>query len=105
MVFSFLAVTAIDGNYTEWASWTECSTTCGPGMKSRYRSCTNPAPAFGGKDCSRLGDPDQVAPCELTKCPGILSLAVDLVQPTPSNFITGTVKMVCQLFGKLSSED
>jgi len=68
-VYGLSNVTAINGNYTDWSSWTDCSTACGPGVRSRYRSCTNPPPAFGGKDCSYIGDADQEQPCEIKKCP------------------------------------
>ena len=40
-------------------------------MRSRVRNCTSPAPAFGGKDCSSLGDPQESEPCEVQRvCPG-----------------------------------
>nr|XP_018669341.1 SCO-spondin-like [Ciona intestinalis] len=28
------------GEYTDWSTWSECSTTCGPGTKTRHRNCT-----------------------------------------------------------------
>ncbi len=42
----------IDGAWTEWSSATACSVTCGKGTTQRTRSCTNPAPRYGGKTCS-----------------------------------------------------
>ncbi|XP_072169938.1 LOW QUALITY PROTEIN: uncharacterized protein [Diadema setosum] len=50
----------IDGDWTDWASWTsiDCSVSCGgDGVKHRTRSCTNPAPQHGGAGCS---NPDYV---------------------------------------------
>ncbi|XP_072035679.1 coadhesin-like [Amphiura filiformis] len=41
----------VDGNWTSWSEWSECSVPCGGGFKSRNHSCTNPVPAAGGKDC------------------------------------------------------
>ena len=61
---------AIDGNYTEWSPWEPCSRTCDVGTTSRMRNCTNPAPSFGGKNCSRLGDDTEVKPCQVVPCPG-----------------------------------
>lgn len=41
----------VDGGWTSWGSFGVCLTTCGPGTKVRSRTCTNPAPAAGGKPC------------------------------------------------------
>lgn len=56
----------IDGKFTDWSSWTECSATCGEGQRYRKRCCSNPAPAHGGKHCeggSIISKPCQTAPC------------------------------------------
>lgn len=45
----------VDGGYTKWSKWGPCSTTCDPGVKQKTRTCTNPPPQNGGKDCSRFG--------------------------------------------------
>ena len=45
---------ATNGGYTEWSE-SECSVTCGEGTKILTRTCTNPPPSHGGKDCSELG--------------------------------------------------
>ena len=39
------------GGWTDWSQWSACSATCGPANKLRYRKCSNPAPAFGGRNC------------------------------------------------------
>ncbi|XP_078312840.1 A disintegrin and metalloproteinase with thrombospondin motifs adt-1-like [Crassostrea virginica] len=41
----------IDGAWSDWSSWSPCSNSCGEGQETRTRTCTNPAPAHGGKDC------------------------------------------------------
>ncbi|XP_066275664.1 coadhesin-like [Branchiostoma lanceolatum] len=45
---------AIDGSWSDWSLWSACSVTCGNGTETRDRTCTNPAPAYGGADCVGL---------------------------------------------------
>nr|XP_058951355.1 uncharacterized protein LOC131778889 [Pocillopora verrucosa] len=58
-----------DGGFSEWGSWSQCSKTCGDGRRSRRRSCTNPPPSPGGKDCSDLGPDTQYEDCNDGSCP------------------------------------
>ena len=55
----------IDGGWTEWTVWSQCAR-CG-GLKARTRTCTNPAPAFGGLDCEGANTITQFCP---NYCPG-----------------------------------
>ncbi|KAK7492117.1 hypothetical protein BaRGS_00016591, partial [Batillaria attramentaria] len=41
-----------DGKWSSYGDYSPCSTTCGDGTRFRTRTCTNPAPAFGGTDCT-----------------------------------------------------
>ena len=63
-----------DGGYSEWSSWSQCSVTCGDGRRSHSRSCTNPPPSPGGKDCSQLGPDNEFEDCNDGGCPGFVSL-------------------------------
>ncbi|XP_020625289.1 coadhesin-like [Orbicella faveolata] len=58
-----------DGNYTEWTTWSDCDVTCGGGVQSRSRKCTNPAPQHGGKSCEDLGPANQTLKCNTSPCP------------------------------------
>jgi len=46
-----------------WSSWSACTKACGGGTQTR--TCTNPAPAYGGADCS--GSSSQS--CNTGACP------------------------------------
>lgn len=58
----------VHGGWTAWSAWSACSQTCGFAMKTRRRTCTNPAPAFGGRVC--VGhDHDDIVCIDLPPCP------------------------------------
>ncbi|KAF7240465.1 Semaphorin-5A [Varanus komodoensis] len=57
----------VDGGWSCWSSWSKCSTTCGSGHYMRTRSCTSPAPAYGGDIC--LGLHTEEAVCNTQPCP------------------------------------
>ena len=61
-------LTAVDGGYTDWSECSECSVTCGGGTQVLKRTCTNPPPSNGGKDCSDLGPAERVMFCNEQKC-------------------------------------
>ena len=42
---------AVNGDWSQWSSWSECTRSCGVGSMKRHRSCTNPQPQYGGLDC------------------------------------------------------
>ena len=60
----------VDGKWTVWKSWEPCSVTCGGGVQMSGRTCTNPAPAFGGADCE--GVSERSRSCNERGCPGKL---------------------------------
>jgi len=57
----------VNGTWGEWSKYGACSNTCGGGHKKRSRSCDNPAPAHGGKDCPGKGD--MSTDCNTQPCP------------------------------------
>ena len=52
LINNFLFVFSVDGGYSDWSSWSLCTATCNNGTQQRLRSCTNPPPANGGKQCT-----------------------------------------------------
>ena len=70
-LFYFVSFQSEDGGYTEWSKWSECSATCGKNnIRTRSRTCTNPPPAHGGKDCSDLGEDSEKKKCKKKSCAG-----------------------------------
>ena len=57
----------VHGNWSQWSEWSECSATCGEGSVVSKRSCTNPVPMYGGRECS--GQASKHQPCHLRDCP------------------------------------
>uniref|UniRef100_UPI000D314B66 SCO-spondin n=1 Tax=Maylandia zebra TaxID=106582 RepID=UPI000D314B66 len=56
----------VDGGWSQWGAWTECSLSCGGGVKFRRRLCDNPSPQSGGRGC--LGDAEQQRDCNTHLC-------------------------------------
>ncbi|KAL3852080.1 hypothetical protein ACJMK2_015767 [Sinanodonta woodiana] len=64
----------IDGNWGAWSSWTSnatCSLTCGTGVKTetRNRTCSNPVPQNGGRQCNGTSTENQTSACNTNLCP------------------------------------
>ncbi|XP_041485782.1 A disintegrin and metalloproteinase with thrombospondin motifs 3-like isoform X1 [Lytechinus variegatus] len=57
----------IDGHWSAWTGWSECSYSCGTGTKYRTRQCDNPRPQYGGRECSGKGE--DVRLCNTQECP------------------------------------
>ncbi|XP_061539337.1 LOW QUALITY PROTEIN: hemicentin-1 [Phycodurus eques] len=57
----------VDGNWSEWSLWEECSRTCGHGNRTRMRTCTNPPAQHGGWPCE--GRTMEVIMCSVRPCP------------------------------------
>lgn len=58
-----------NGGYTPWTEYSACSAICGGGVQQRTRTCTNPPPSNGGKDCSLLGAAIESKNCHINPCP------------------------------------
>ncbi|WAR11202.1 ECT-like protein [Mya arenaria] len=57
----------VDGNWASWSRWSRCDATCSNGKQSRHRTCTNPAPENGGRDCVESNMETKV--CTNNPCP------------------------------------
>ncbi|XP_039268950.2 hemicentin-1-like [Styela clava] len=57
----------VNGNWGTWAAFSICSVSCGGGTRDRIRTCSNPAPGFGGELCP--GSNIQLDNCNAEPCP------------------------------------
>ena len=58
----------VDGVWSSWTNWTECTLTCGSGSQGRNRTCDGPF--YGGANCS--GDSVEIRDCNTHNCPSKL---------------------------------
>ena len=56
----------VHGGWSSWSSWSHCSSTCNAAERSQVRTCTNPAPSYGGKGCQ--GDATLMEKCNNPRC-------------------------------------
>ncbi|XP_055516059.1 hemicentin-1-like [Leucoraja erinacea] len=59
----------VNGGWSSWQPWSECSASCGEGKRLRERRCDSPAPNGNGKSCP--GDDSDTASCGLDPCAGV----------------------------------
>lgn len=58
---------AVDGAWSGWSAWSACSRSCGVGVQSAERQCTQPAPRYEGRFC--VGARRRVRLCNPQPCP------------------------------------
>ena len=69
-------LSAVDGQWSHW-TYFPCSVSCGQGQRNCTRTCTNPPPSGGGKDCS--GTAFETLHCYNPPCPGKLPRCLSIV--------------------------
>ena len=57
----------VDGAWSDWMIWTQCSKSCGGGVKARRRYCSNPPPNRNGQSCAGLVQ--ETVACSENPCP------------------------------------
>ncbi|WAR10763.1 SEM5A-like protein [Mya arenaria] len=64
----------LDGGWSAWSEYSNCSSTCGSGHRTRVRTCTDPAPEGGGHVC--VGPSLDRALCDNGPCPDSKSVSL-----------------------------
>ena len=59
----------VDGGWSDLGEWSVCSAECGGGSQIRSKTCTNPSPTNGGKECE--GEDEELRTCNPDPCPGL----------------------------------
>ncbi|CAG2195916.1 Hemicentin-1 [Mytilus edulis] len=59
----------IDGGWSKWAKWTDCTKLCNGGLMERARTCDSPPPINGGLYCN--GTSIEANLCNTDSCSGI----------------------------------
>ena len=65
VIEDFNAHAFAEATWSTWTSWGVCSETCDAGIRTRQRSCQNPAP---GQTCP--GEPTDSQSCFIQECIG-----------------------------------
>jgi len=66
----------IDGKWSSWQPWSDCTATCGGGVRIRERQCNNPEPSGHGKKCEGLDK--ETGQCANDPCPIPCTRALDV---------------------------
>lgn len=68
----------VHGVWGQWNEWKECPVSCGGADQTRIRVCDNPAPEFGGDDCTEDdSSSSETRRCNEESCPSTSSKITD----------------------------
>ena len=85
----------VNGSWSDWSSWGQCSVSCGVGLQSRTRSCTNPTPKHYGYHCIGQNLEDRL--CYSEKCDGTFWWVFKFLLPKKMNDMIDSFLLVFPL--------
>ena len=68
---------SVDGGWGDFGEWSDCTKECGSGTHLRERTCENPAPQNGGRNCE--GKALEIEECNTLPCPGQTSSLISVL--------------------------
>ena len=66
IIFLCFFLFVVNGGYSKYKKVGECTKTWGGGMETLKRTCTNPPPSYGGKNCT--GEDSYTRECNNMLC-------------------------------------
>ena len=94
---------SVDGGWSEYGDWSECTKTCGGGTQYTNRTCTEPVPNSCGSNCT--GDASKVRDCNVDPCPcSKVTVQNGTLDPDQSTYKSGdSFEVIC--YSGYSPED
>ncbi|XP_028409334.1 coadhesin-like [Dendronephthya gigantea] len=83
----------VNGGWSSWSPWSQCTASCGGGTKVRLRRCDNPIPVNNGTNCTELaGSTVETAACNIYPCTD--GLEVTTLRPLPFHPAKGVAQNI-----------
>ncbi|XP_062607291.1 uncharacterized protein LOC134269086, partial [Saccostrea cucullata] len=87
-------IDVVNGGWSAWSDFSECSVTCNGGIKTRSRACNNPIPDPEGLDCNSSLSTESLL-CNTKECPSCAELKLSFGNVVNCSNINGDT--VCEV--------